>query len=258
MKKTLIIIIAIVLFSNNILAQHKKNYIGFNIGYNQGYLKDEVFSPLNYSEGGKLFGLMYKRQNPTKKYVFETNILFGTGKLKTVASDFFKSGYLLAFVDLSYLKKISTIKAKNLSFYIGGQYQSQLQYLDWKSRETFSFTATHGINIRTLANYTINKKSTIQSSVAIPIFQILVRPPYNGINEFISANEDNTIKLITTGKTTTLNKYFAINWQTMYNYNFSKRFGLCAAYTMRYQRVSDFHKLKNLHNQFTTGVNFIF
>jgi len=267
MKKSVIIFMIFIVYSNSVFSQEgelkpikkqlHKNQIGFQIGYNQGYLKDLNFSALNYKENGLLYSLNYIHQKPNGKGIFNVDMDFSLGKLKTRASKDFTSAITMANLELSYVRKL-TNKDSKYSFYLGGQYNSYLQILDWNDYESFSFLATHGIGLKGLLSYNLNSKHKFTTSLFIPVFQDLVRPPYNGIDETIIEDQDNTVKLIFAGKPSSFNTYFAFDWKLNYFYAISNRFDLTATYLVRYQNVSEINKVKHLQNQFTIGLNFKF
>jgi hypothetical protein len=255
---TLLVCIVVNVFSQSDTTKTMKNHIGVFVGYNQGFLKDQLFSNLNYTENGYLSALQYRHLKPNGKNLIETNLLFSSGKLKTNYAAFFTSSYILANINLSYLRKLPNLKSKKINIYLGAKYKTQIQYLDWNNQTSFSFIATHGLSLQTVIFYFIKPKHTIETGLSIPFFQLLVRPPYNGIDNFITTNQDNTVKLIFTGKPTTVNNYFAINWNINYKYEINKRFDLKLGYTFNYERVFNTHKFIHLQNQITTGINFKF
>jgi hypothetical protein len=237
------------------LSKVYKNQIGIQVGYNQGYLKDLNFSPLNYKESGTLYALNYTHQKP--KGIFYVDLDFSLGKLKTRASKHFTSSMTLANLEISYVRKL-TKKESKYFFHLGGQYSSYLQILDWNDYESFSFLAIHGIGVKGLLSYNINSKHKFNTSLFIPVFQDLVRPPYNGIDETIIENQDNTVKLIFAGKPSSFNTYCSFDWKFNYLYSISNRLDLTATYLARYQNVFEINTVKHLQNQFTVGVNFNF
>ncbi len=255
---TLLLCLTLKVYSQNDTTKARKNHIGVFGGYNQGFLKDQIFSNLNYTENGFLVGLHYRHLKPNGKNLIEVNVSYSSGKLKTNNIEYFTSSYILANVNLAYLRKLPNHKNQNISSYLGVRYKTQIQYLDWNNQTSFSFIATHGLSIQTNIFYKIKPKHNIETALSIPVFQVLVRPPYNGIDNFITSNQDNTFKLIFTGKPTSLNKYFAINWETNYKYEISKRFDLKLSYTLNYERVFETHKFIQLQNQISIGINFKF
>jgi hypothetical protein len=245
-------------YSQNNTTKTRKNQIGIFGGYNQGFLKDQIFSNLNYTENGYLVGLHYRRFNPNGDNLIESNVNFSSGKLKTNNIDFFTGSYILAKVNLAYLRKLPNHKNQIFSSYLGVNYKTQIQYLDWNNQTSFSFIATHGLSIQTYLFYKIKTKHSIETALSIPVFQVLVRPPYNGIDNFITDNQDNTFKLIFTGKPTSLNKYVAVNWETNYKYEISNRFELNLGYTLNFEKVLETHNFIQLQNQIKAGINFKF
>ena len=245
-------------FSQNDTIKTRKNQIGICAGYSQGFLKDPIFSNLNYTENGYLVDLHFRHFTSNYNNLIEANVNFSSGKLKTNNIDFFTSSYILANVNLAYLRKLPNHKSQYFSSYLGVNYKTRVQYLDWNNQTAFSFIATHGLSVQTNLFYNIKTKHSIETALSIPVFQVLVRPPYNGIDNFITDNQDNTFKLIFTGKPTSLNKYFAINWGTNYKYAISEQFELKLGYTLNYERVFETQEFIQLQNQIMTGINFKF
>ncbi|MFM2269566.1 MAG: hypothetical protein RL757_3007 [Bacteroidota bacterium] len=244
----------------------RNNSIGIELATNQGIFKDQVFSLLNYSQSGKIIGLNYLRYKPTGKNRIEANFNFGSSKLTTRNSDYFTSNSILGNLRFSYLQHLRFFPpsgglrgdSEKLRVYVGGEYQTQVQYFDWKDLSTFSYLATHGIAVKALATYQLNEKARVETAVTIPLFQSLVRPPYNGIDEFVIANSDNYPKIMLTGDLSTVNKYAALDWQNKFYYQFSKRFDAVVSYNLRYQKVFDEQKFIQLNHQLSLGLNFKF
>ncbi len=235
-----------------------KSHIRLDLGYNQGFMKDLSFSPLNYTQGGKLFGLNYQRNSANGKNRIETGLHASLGNLKTDASSYFTADYILATFDASFLRQIRPSENTKFAYFVGGEYKSTIQYLDWNNQQTISFLATHGIAVKGLVVYNLDEKQHLESSIAIPVFQSLVRPSYNVVDEYIAENQDNIWGIVTHGVSSTLNKYQAIEWKTRYKYAVSKHFELEGAYSANLQHVSGLHKLMQLNNQFTTGFTYKF
>jgi hypothetical protein len=259
--KNACIFICLLFLTTQLFAQTEttfKNNITLDLGYNQGYVKDLNFSQLNYAQGGILLGLTYQKNSANKKNRIEGGVHLSTGTLKTDASSYFTSDYTLVTLDAAFLRKINPLSDSKLSYFLGGQYKSNIQYFDWRSQQAISFLATHGIAIKGLVAYQLSEKQGLESSLTVPLFQILVRPSYNTIDNFVDRNQDNLIKLATTGKPSTLDTYRSIEWKTRFKYALSKRFDLSIAYGLHFQHVPSAHKLTQLNNQFSTGFTFKF
>jgi hypothetical protein len=238
--------------------ENTKYQIGFETGYMHGYLKDQNFSPLNYVENGILYNINYKKQKPNSKNIFTIGLDFSSSNLYTKASKYFTTSSVIANINLSLVSKIVTKSKKNICIYLGGQYNSYIQYLDWRDQAAFSYIAIHGFSIKGLAQFNIIKKHQIETSLSIPLIQVLARPPYNGLDENIIKNENNKVKLIYTGNLTSINKYIAIDWKTCYKKPISKKINLSIAYLLRYQKVTGVNKLIHFQNLLSTGLNLKF
>jgi hypothetical protein len=259
--KNACIFMFITLFTTQLFAQAEKtfkNNIALDLGYNQGYVKDLNFSPLNYTQGGKVLGLRYEKNSANGKNRIESGLHLSAGKLNTAASDYFKTTYILATFDASFLRKLPQSDVAKLAFFVGGEYKTNFQFAGWRGTEAISFIATHGIAIKGLATYKLSEKQQLESSLAFPIVQNLVRPPYNVIDEFISENQDDFLKIATKGTISSFGKYQALEWKTRYKYAFSKRFALDLTYAMNLQHVTDIHSFTQLNNQFLTSFTFKF
>ncbi|MEQ9413040.1 MAG: hypothetical protein RIF39_04385 [Cyclobacteriaceae bacterium] len=242
---------------NRIEEKTKLNQIGMAAGNNRGYVKDLNFSALNYHETGFFYSLDYIRQQRNGKGLLIVDADVSLGKLKTRTSYFFTSNNTMANLEVAYLRKIN-LKNLKLETYVGGQFNTYLQILEWNDYESFSFVATHGIGLKTIVNFKLNSKNRFQTSLFLPLFQNLVHPPYNGIDETIIGNQDNMFKLIISGQPASLNKYLAFDWKLNYSLAFTYRFDWNVSYLVRYQNINEVNKFVHLQNQLTTGLTFNF
>ncbi len=245
------------LFSFSLKAQ-KKNTIGLSYGVNSGLLKDLNFSPLHYKESGHLLSLQYLRHNPKRKNIFEIGIDFSSGKTKTDVSNLLTANYIYGKINASYYRKINASKNSKWKFYAGAGYATNLFYVEWDDNEAFSYVATHGLTFNFKANYLINKRNQVYSTISIPFLQLLARPPYNGRNEFIIENENSPAKIFFNGKIATFNQYYGFSWTTKYNYSINKLIDLSANYNLNLQKVTGVNKITHLQNQLQAGLNIKF
>ncbi len=263
----LIVSLLSILFYQNLSSQNNSQYgkltpknhqLSVLVGANQGFVKDANFSALNYSENGLLYALKYVKHKSNRKSFFQIDIDYSDSDLTTITSEHFTSLSTLANVEISYLRKLKQPKNEQLTFYLGGQYFFSLQILDWLNFEAFSFTAVNGIGLKGHVHYNINKKSMINSSLFIPLIQNLSRPPYNGIDEFILKNEDNSAAIIFAGEIATINKYLGFDWSVNYSYSLFNHFNIITSYTLRYKKLPKVNKMIHLQNQITVGLTYKF
>ena len=247
----------LLLFSLSLKAQ-KKNAIGLSYGVNSGLLKDLNFSALHYKESGHLFSLQYLRHNPIRKNIFEVGIDFSSGKTKTDVSPFLTANYIYGKINVSYYLKFVASKSEKWNFYAGAGYVTNFFSVEWNDYEAFSYFAAHGLTLNCKANYIINKRNQFYSTISIPFFELLARPPYNGRDEFIIENENSPAKIFFHGKLATFNQYFGFSWTTKYIFSVNKLIDLSANYNLNLQKVSGVNKLTHLQNQLQAGLNFKF
>lgn len=257
MAKFIFISVIFFLFDFSLKAQ-KKNSIGISYGVNSGLLKDLNFSPLHYRETGHLFSFHYMRNNPKRRNIYEVDIDFSSGKTKTEVSTFFTPNYIYGKISASYYRKINTSKSNKWSFYAGAGYATNLFFVDWDDYEAFSYVSIHGLNLNFKTHYAINQRNHVYSTISIPFFQLLARPPYNGRDEFIIENENSPAKIFFNGKLTTFNKYYGFSWSTKYIFNVCKLIDLTINYNLNLQKVAYVNKLTHLQNQVQAGLNFDF
>ena len=257
MVKFKFILPILLLFSLTLKAQ-KKNTIGLSYGVNSGVLKDLNFSPLHYKESGHLLSLQYLRHNPKRKNRFEIGIDFSSRKTKTDVSNLFTANYIYGKINASYCRKINVSKSRKWNFYAGAGYATNLFYVEWDDNEAFSYVATHGLTFNCKANYLINKRNQIYSTITIPFLQLLARPPYNGRDEFIIENENSPVKIFFDRKFATFNQYYGFSWTTKYIFNVSKLIDLSVNYNLNLQNVTGVNKLTHMQNQLQTGLNIKF
>ena len=257
--KTQIILSILFLSSIQIFAQREntnyKNGIGIQIvPISIGYLKDSNFSPLNYTEKGLGFGLSYFRQ---KKNTFLLDIRFGFNSMTTPKVDFFSTTHLQGNLILDYHFNKNTSNEK-LKYYFGPQYKFNFNFLSDNSDLAFSYFATHNFSVLGGIEYQLANRHRVASSLSLPVFALIIQPPYNGFDEALEVKSNQPLKLITDGKFLSFNKYQAFNFAFNYTYLLSKRLDLMFAYELHYQRINDLHKFILAQHQFIlkTTINF--
>jgi hypothetical protein len=239
--------------SASILTEITSDQIGFEIGFIKGYFKDLNFSPLNYEEGGTVFSLSYIRRKPDGQHMFIADVDFASGQMKPGTTEFFDAQHTIGNVELSYLWRLRQPKNKKLSFFLGPQYNSFIQYVDWNDQSGWTYLATHGLDIKGFARYKASSRKSFETSLSIPIVQVFVRPPYNGYDLFIQENSEDVVKIAFRGELASFNEYVAVDWKTVYRYAASNHLDFVFGYLFRYQGVSGYNKVRHFQNQVTVG-----
>lgn len=258
MKKATLLFFTLSFFLKIVQAQKlenmSKNQIEIGFGYQTNYLKDVNFSPLNQAGGGFATVLEYKR---ISKNIFGVTFQFSPGNIHSGPSNEFTTSYINANLELEYLFKL-TQEDGAYQFFLGPAYNTRVLYLDWYDLDAFSYAATHGIGIKGLISKNIKEKHLVQATLGTPVFQVLARPPYNGIDEFIIENQDNPAIIIFSGTPSSLNKFFALEFCVNYKYKLTQQLDWQINYILFTQKVKEANLLKSLSNTISTGITINF
>ncbi len=160
-------------------------------------------------------------------------------------------------IGMEYLVKIEN-ENESLNFYLGGVYETRALFVEWNDLDAFSYTSTQGLAIKGLVTKKFNSKHSIQTSLGIPVFQFLGRPPYNGIDEFIIENQDSPVKIMLKGEPSSFGQYLGLDWNLGYNYQITPRLVWNIDYSLFIQKVKDVHQFKRLSMVPSTGLTFKF
>jgi hypothetical protein len=261
--KNLIITITLLLLSiSGIVAQEnntepkRKNALNLQVGLERGYFKDANFSPLNYAVGGLAASIGYRRNlNHNHCLFFVSDVHMG--QITTSVSDFNTSDHYKVNLELGYLKSIP-LNTTLFKAQFGGQFHSFLDAVFYAGGESITYFALHSFDLVGNFSADISDKHSFESSVSLPVFGLLVRPPWTGWNKFIMENEDNPIPIFFKGKWTSLNNFFAFNLNIQYKYKISPAWDLAATYQFRYYHTNPLETAIIPTNQITIGTNYSF
>ena len=238
-----------------------KNAIQLQFGLEKGYFEDLNFSPMNYSCSGLAINIGYRRNLKNDGHLFfSSNFHIGElkfGELNPYVSEFNTSDHYNLNLEIGYLKNIpnNTSKIKTL---VGGQYHSYVDVVFYDGAEAVTFYGLHSIDLMGSISWDISNSHALFSTISIPVFGLLVRPPYTGWDKYIVDHQNNPLPVFFRGNWTTLNKFLAFNWDIQYQYAISPRWDLTAKYQFRYYRTEELKTAIIPSNQFTIGTNFKF
>jgi hypothetical protein len=261
--KTLTFIITLLLLSIlTITAQDlkdkviRKNTLHLQLGLEDGYFKDLNFSPLNYSSRGLVVNLGYQRYLKKDDHLFfSANIQ--PGELTTAASEFNTSDHYNLNLEFGCLKNIRN-NASEIKTLLGGQYHTYMDVVLYDGTEAITFYGLHSLDLIGSISWAISARHALGSTMSLPVFGLLIRPPWTGWDKYIVEHEDNRIPIFFKGKWTSLNDFFAINWSIQYQFAISSKWDLAAKYQFRYYRTESLKTAIVTSNQFTFGTNFNF
>lgn len=234
-----------------------RNQIDFEIGPHFGYLRDLNYSPLNYRESGLLLSLAYAHRSKRDNVLFTTDIDFTPGKLRTDASDFFTTEFLQANIEMSVLFKLLPKEPGRFSLFAGPQYNSFIHYMDWGAEfDSWTYFMVHGLYVKVLGEYKLTQRARLQTSLSVPVFSNLVRPPYNGFDQYVVDHSEQIVQLSFKGESASFDKFVGVDWKTTYRYEPFTRLGFVFTYLARYQWVPGENSVKHFQNQLSTGMTF--
>ena len=234
----------------------RKNIIHLQFGLGRGYFKDLIYSPLNYSSGGLVVNSGYQRYLKNDNRLF-FSADFQFGELNTTVSEFNTSDHYNINLDLGFLKNIP-INCSEIKFRLGGQYHTYMDVVFYDGTEAITFYGLHSLDLIGSISWAISARHALGSTMSLPVFGLLIRPPWTGWDKYIVEHEDNRIPIFFRGKWTSLNDFFAINWNIQYQFSISSKWDLAAKYQFRYYRTENLKTAIVPSNQFTIGTNFNF
>jgi hypothetical protein len=235
------------------------NSIGFGVGPILGYLKDKNYSPLNYRESGIVLSLFYENVNRKGNRIIAAQIDYASGKLKTDAGADLTTSRYEGNIEISMLFRISPPEKKRLVFFAGPHYNSFAYYMQWgDERDAWNYLMVHSLNLKGFLRYNLSERKSFRTTLSIPVIENLVRPPYNGFDQFIVENQEKVIMLAFHGKLASFKDYRALDWKTSYRYTLSSGVDFNVSYLFRFQQVTGENKLVRFQNQLAGGFTFKF
>jgi len=232
----------------------RKNSIDLQFGSGLGYLKDLNYSPLNYSSGGLVVNSGYQRYLKNDNRLF-FSADFQFGELNTAVSEFNTTDHYNINLELGFLKNIS-INSSKIKSWLGGQYHAYFDIVFYDDELAITFYGLHSLDLSGSISWDITSKQALSSTISLPVFGLLIRPPWTGWDMYIIEHE--AYPLFFRGKWTSLNDFFAFNWNIQYRYTISPRWDLTAKYLFRYYRTDELETAIIPSNQFTIGTRFSF
>jgi hypothetical protein len=233
----------------------RKNNINLGFGLGRGYLKDQNYSPLSYSSGGVVVNAGYRRNINDNLLFLTSDIQFG--ELNSAVSDYYTSDHYNVNLELGFLGNIP-VNASEIKLRIGGQSHSSIDVVFYDGTEAITAFGLHSLDLTGSISWDIATKHTLSSTMSLPVFGLLIRPPWTGWDKYIVEHEDNRIPIFFRGKWTSLNDFFSINWNIQYQFTISSKWDLAAKYLFRYYRTENLKTAIIPSNQFTIGTNFNF
>ncbi|MFK7946340.1 MAG: hypothetical protein AB8G11_02030 [Saprospiraceae bacterium] len=256
--KQIFIIVSIILFTLSMYAQNKPIHtLDATLGYNHGYFKDLNYSPLNYTTNGGIINFDYQRRNIKKGHLLNVGLDFNANQISSDVATYYRANYLIANINLSYLKRVTSIK-NNFLLYVGGQYHTNLNFVLFSGTEAFSFLFAHSLDLSIYGEFAIKNKHHINTRISLPVITQLVRPPHAGFDKEVIEKQSQPLRFVFDGSPTFVNNYTAFFWSNEYHYNLNTKWDFVAQYDLIYQSTPIVKQSKTLNNQIQFGVTYKF
>lgn len=226
-----------------------RNQLTFTVGAHQGYFKDQNFSPLNYRAGGIRLGLGYSRTTPSG-HQLSADMGLGLTNLKSDASEFHQTDRYLVDLSFGYLRAVGP-GSETRRIRIGAKYRSYIDVSLFDGTEAISFFALHGLELAGDAAWRTGDRHRLKAAASLPVFGLLVRPPYTGWDKFISDNESALLRILTRGDWTSLNNFTGLRASLSWQYRLGDHWTMEAGYGMAYYATQRLDPMRVLNNQFT-------
>lgn len=233
-----------------------KNTIHLQTGMANGYFRDKVYSPLNYSSSGLAVNTGFQRSLKDHDCLFiSADAMFG--KLKTEISGFHSSDHYNFNLEIGYLGNVLKNKP-GFIFLVGGQYHAFFDVVLFQVTEAVTFYGLHSIDLICTATWNISEKHSLGTTLSLPAFGLLIRPAWTGWDKYIIEHENNVLPVVFRGRWSSLNDFFAFNWRMGYCFAIGRRCDLTAKYQFRYYRTGSPETAIIPSGQFTIGTRFSF
>lgn len=226
-----------------------RNQITLTLGVNHGYLKDRNFSPYNHSSGGLRVGLGYQRSTKSGN-LWNAEIGLGLLNLGANGEKWPRADRYLIDLAVGYRKGLSG-NTEERQIYVGGNYRSYVDLTLFDDTEAITFFALHGLEAAVATNWKTGPKHQLKAEVALPVFGLLVRPPYTGWDKFIADNSSNIPKILTRGDWTSLNNFFGLRGSMGWAYQVRDNWTIEANYGVAYYATKRLDPVRSLNNQFS-------
>ncbi|MFK8163414.1 MAG: hypothetical protein AB8H12_13235 [Lewinella sp.] len=228
-----------------------RHQLTLTVGAHHGYVKDQNFSPLNYKASGLRFGLGYGRTTKSG-HLLSAELGLGLTKLKSRASKYHTTERYLIDLSLGYLRAVGPAEGDR-QIRLGGKYRSYIDVSIFEGTEAISFFALHGFELAGDAAWRTGDRHRLKVAGSLPVFGLLVRPPYTGWDKFISDNDTALLRILTRGKWTSLNDFTGLRASIGWEYRFNEKWTMEAGYGLSYYSTQRLDPVRILNNQFTVS-----
>lgn len=186
----------------------KKNELTIRYGMVHGVVKDQMYSPLNYSSTGGTLGLKYTR-NTKRSNILTVSIDLKTNEVETDVSDAFLADQIQWSAEIAFLKKLSD-RSMKWNFFIGGDIHARSSFIKYEDPLTLSsslvYVSHRGLGLQALTERYF-RRNTVSAIFKLPVAGSVFRTPYSGYSEDL--DDAGLSFMFTHGQFGSLHNYFA-------------------------------------------------
>ncbi len=184
---TIIILVHIGIFQMNAQKANipyvQASAIGLELGVNQTTLLDKSFSDLKF--GGNLFkfGFLFLKENNNNYW--ESNLTIHTGNIN-YQNELYDSQLLSAELKLQYGRLIASTTPQK--YFLGAKLRSNVMIINHNGFNGGSWMTNEILDITFRVHLLLKEKHKLQIGCAYPLVGFIARPPYAGVDKFVSDN----------------------------------------------------------------------
>lgn len=252
--------------------QEKKNMLSLNLGPSYMARQDLIFSPMIHKAfTGLNVGIAYTRQ---AKLFQKASLRYGNfNPMVSGPYDFTIHGdmhtaypHSFSVIDLDYLVGKKVKESGKSTFVFGGLFVMDVQAMNYVYGRTssFGYYSMLGLGMFGRHQYALNKKSTITTTLQLPLIVWLARSPYLvNDDEFIENTSSHSgfktfTSFIGDGEFVTWNKLQTFDLDIKYTYNLNGKWKLGAGYVFEFIHSSQPRNLLSYRQSINFSANFSF
>lgn len=263
--KTILILTSFMLsISLNAQVSDRENSLSF--GWGAGHFKEQdlvisplihkSFSPVNavieYSRSGNLEHQLYLKFGLYKNSVVESYTYYMDNyedSLMTWPSSNIN-------VDINYSLGKSVIQKDDLKLVVGGRFRNRLHPSDNAMGPSvlFGYYFSLGLDVWTQLSYTIDQKHEFKANLALPVFSMNSRSPYNWMDDsyfedfFTHKALKTFVNYLEGSKMQSWGKSQSLDFDVHYYYNLSEKWSVGGAYWFSLNMNQDPKNLTSIEN----------
>ncbi len=252
--------------------QERENMLSLNLGVSYITRQDLIFSPFIHTDFSPLsIGIEYTRD---QKLFQKASLRYGNfDPMLTSPYEFTLDGetntaypHSFNLIDIDYLIGKKAKESNSSIFTVGGLFEMDVQALNYAygNSNYFGYYSALSLGIFGRYQYTVNGRSTLASTLQLPLLAWQARSPYLvNDDEFIENQSSHSgFKTFTSflgdGQLVTLNQWQALDLDVKYLYDLNEKWKIGAGYLFEFIHASQSRNLLSFRHSFNLSANLSF